>query len=333
MPPKRGNIQRWVVLLYRFAVAVRKTNQDKRHSAEVNCSRQCRHRRKCLPRNISLPLQFLVAMKLSLKPFALAIAALMIPFLLALWIAAIPHKAKADDASCAHSKNPVNCLVKNNAELKALSDEMKKNYAERMARMDADEKEALRYQQQHWLESPESSCGVGRRHPVTEEKLPQFIKCLADFYRDRIESLTQRCEVDESHTVEEMATWKTPWSGKVPAGFKIDNRMLDFVVAPENLINTESYNLPSNELPQARKVGGMLKFEYREVAQCRVQDPEGHWWLAIRHVGGDLSYVREEESETVAQHDEKAAQGRKQAAEERKQLQQEEHQGHTQQSK
>ncbi len=205
---------------------------------------------------------------------------------------AMPHKAQADDAACAHSVVTVDCFIKNDKNLAGLAEEMDKIYRQRKASMDNDEKEAIQNQQQHWLKFRAPSCGLSRHNILTEDKAKAVISCLKTQYRSRIDSLTYQCEVDDSHTVAEMETWKEPLNGKVPAGFKIDNHMVDFVVTPENLIATDLYTLPTSN----SRTDGRLKYGYRDVADCRVQDPDGGWWLILATGGESLYYVPEEDT-------------------------------------
>ncbi len=89
-----------------------------------------------------------------------------------------------------------------------------------------------------------------------------------------------------------------PWSSAIPKDFRIDPRRTPFTVS--TLVGpTNVYWLPSTDLG-ARNIGfgiGSSWKTYRDVAECRVQAPDGRWWLALRQRGGDLSYVPEDQTE------------------------------------
>lgn len=229
----------------------------------------------------------------------------------------MPAVVKADSVRCANSQAPVECVIQADKSLTALGDEMNKAYEQRMAPMNEDEKAAFKYQQEYWLKMRAPSCGLSKLDALTTDRVTKAATCLTAHYHDRIASLAYQCEVDEGHTVEEMATWKEPWSDKVPAGFKIDQRMVAFVVTPDNLTVIPIHSLPLDKPQDPQKPTGLLKYGYRDVAQCRAQDPEGHWWLVVGH--RSLSYVPEEQTMTVAKYTAKVAHDNKSWREEHKQ--------------
>ena len=91
-----------------------------------------------------------------------------------------------------------------------------------------------------------------------------------------------------------------PWANVVPKDFKIDSRRVPFAVS--TLVGpTRVYDLPSLELGDrnVRALVGSSWNTYRDVAECRAQGPDGQWWLVLRHVGGDLSYIPEDQTELI----------------------------------
>jgi hypothetical protein len=136
-------------------------------------------------------------------------------------------------------------------------------------------------------------------------------QCLAELYRERVAVLHQRCEIDNDHTVEEMAGWEKPWSDKVPKGFKVQDHLMTFVVTYDAWV-TESLNLPSEDLPAARRGAAILKASYTEMAHCRAIGPDGRVWLAAAMRDGNLSYVLETDTMPATQFDAELARARKQ---------------------
>lgn len=220
----------------------------------------------------------------------------------------VDQLAATDSLNCTNSKTPVECIVQADKNLKALADEMGKAYEQRMAPMDDDEKAALKYQQERWLEMRASLCGLSRSGALTSDRAKKAGICLAKYYQGRIENMKYQCEIDEGDTVGEMTTWKEPWSDKVPAGFKIEQRMVAFVVTPANLTIMELRSLP---LSTGHSLA-LLKYGYKDVAQCRVQDPDGRWWLAVGGKKVNLSYVPEDQTMTTKAYKDKVNQDNKQ---------------------
>jgi len=91
-----------------------------------------------------------------------------------------------------------------------------------------------------------------------------------------------------------------PWSNKVPRDFKIDQRRVRFSVS--TLIGpADVYWLPSAELGP-RNIGfgiGSSWRTYQDVAECRVQAPDGRWWLVLGGKEDGLSYVPEDQTEAA----------------------------------
>jgi hypothetical protein len=175
-------------------------------------------------------------------------------------------------------------------------------FSERLAGIGRSERRALTDDQKHWLRFRAPSCSLPDVGRLDNASLDAAVPCVAALYRDRIGVLNQRCEIDESHTLEEMATWNKPWSTKVPSGFKVDERLMTFVITVKAWI-AESYNLPSEDLLAARVAGGGLKTPSREMALCRVTGPNGKRWLASPMRDGALSYVLESATEPASEWD------------------------------
>lgn len=116
--------------------------------------------------------------------------------------------------------------------------------------------------------------------------------------------MKDRCEIDETRSVEQMASSKDQMFDKVPAGFKVDNRFVAFIVTPRA---TQSRKLP---LATFRASVNLL-YGYKGIATCRVQDLEGNWWLAAR-AGSILLYIPEEDTETQAKYRKDLLRGREQ---------------------
>jgi hypothetical protein len=112
-----------------------------------------------------------------------------------------------------------------------------------------------------------------------------------------------RCQIDQKHSLEEMSAWHQPCSSRVPRGFKIDQRKAPFAVSTLNG-PIRTYSLPSDTPGQGKVLAlvGSSWRTYREDAECRVEAPDGRWWLATRDVGNDLSYVLQSETETPLKH-------------------------------
>lgn len=110
-----------------------------------------------------------------------------------------------------------------------------------------------------------------------------------------------RCVTDQKHSLEEMAASPKPWSSMVPRGFKIDPHKVAYAVS--TLVGPiPTYTLPTDAPGQGRTLAyiGSDWATYREIAECRVEAPDGRWWLAVRNAGGDLTYVLQ--SQTEANH-------------------------------
>ena len=78
---------------------------------------------------------------------------------------------------------------------------------------------------------------------------------------------------------------------KVPRGLEIETRKITFAV--QNPM--AGFDFPSD---QAR-TNYVLKPPYRDVAQCRVKDEFGPWWLALRSIDQTLSYIHESDTSIV----------------------------------
>jgi hypothetical protein len=163
-------------------------------------------------------------------------------------------------------------------------------FRERLSVLTPDERKALTERQTNWLRFRAPSCSLPHSAKIDIVRLNEAVPCLAAVYTDRIGVLKERCEVDESHTLSDMAAWDKPWSPQVPKGFRVDGGLMTFVISWETWI-TQSYNLPSEDLPAARVAGVNLKAPYRDMALCRVIAPDGKRWLASPMRDGSLSYV------------------------------------------
>lgn len=91
------------------------------------------------------------------------------------------------------------------------------------------------------------------------------------------------------------------WDSTVPKEFKIDQRRVAFTVS--TLVGpAQVYWLPSTTLG-GQNVGygiGSSWRTYRDVAMCRVQAPDGRWWLVLQLKGGGLSYIRQDQTEPTS---------------------------------
>jgi len=104
-----------------------------------------------------------------------------------------------------------------------------------------------------------------------------------------------QCDNDASHALQDMASWKEPWSKEVPKGFKIDQRRVAFAT-DMSIGRVPEYSLPSDDPKEGQVLDYIGSFfsAYKGTAACRVQAPDGRWWLAIRNkVDGNLSYALE----------------------------------------
>ena len=227
---------------------------------------------------------------------------------LALSVFNIPSTSFATDGTiCASNLAPIECILQRNEQLADVAHEVNDAYEKKLSSLDMSIKSSFIAEQKNWLKSRAPSCGLPKKGSLSSEKITQAISCLLDVYQDRMAGLKQQqCEIDDNHTVIEMATWKDPWSNKVPAEFNVDQRMIAYTIiwkAPKFEM-TQSYNLPSKSLSAAKQAGALLKSPYSGLALCRVQDPEGVWWLVQRGRYGVLSYILEADTkldaETVA---------------------------------
>jgi hypothetical protein len=76
-----------------------------------------------------------------------------------------------------------------------------------------------------------------------------------------------------------------------PKGLKIDNRPAPFF-ASDGVAS--EYPLPAHENEFA-STGG-YRFLGKFMSPCRVQDPDGRWWVVVRH-RTDLGYIPSEKTE------------------------------------
>jgi hypothetical protein len=88
-----------------------------------------------------------------------------------------------------------------------------------------------------------------------------------------------------------------PWSNKVPKDFRIDSRRTAFTVG-SSVGSSPDYALPSLKLGERNLLASIGRpwSTDQQTAECRVQGPDGRWWFVLRHVGGDLSYVPEDQT-------------------------------------
>ena len=204
---------------------------------------------------------------------------------------ASPQVAKPG-VDCTKASLATERMICANANLSALDREMARVFHEQVAGLAADERKALTGDQRHWLRFRAQLCSLPQSAKVRVARLKAVVPCIAELYRERIRVLKGRCEIDEYHTVDDMAAQEKPWSTRVPKGFKVDGGRRIFVISEEAWI-TQSYNLPSQDLPAARVAGANLKAPYRAMALCRVTGPDGKRWLVSQMRDGTLDYVLE----------------------------------------
>jgi uncharacterized protein YecT (DUF1311 family) len=223
-----------------------------------------------------------------------------------LMIGASMGARSAAGLDCAAVGTPVERAISSDKTLSALDGEMGQAYQERLANLSSDEAAGLDWQQHYWLRFRAPSCLLPPSGAVDSKKLAASVACLRELYVGRIGDLRQRCEPDESKTIEDMARdatadWKHPYFSKVPKSFDIDQHLYFYVVRPEVWV-TKSYNLPSRKLANPLASSG-LRYPGRSLALCRVQAPNGVWWLANGFSGGTLSYTPEKDTVPAAQYD------------------------------
>lgn len=193
------------------------------------------------------------------------------------------------DASfnCRKSQTAIERTICSNDKLRTLDRDLAWAFRSRLAELDEVGRGALTKDQKHWLYIRDVVCM--KRQPGL------LITCLLDYYRARIGIVAEHCKVDEAHALEDMAKWDEPWSRKAPRGFTSEEHVITFEV-PEDGDWIESYNLPSLDLPQARRAGTNLGPGSRGFSLCRVLGPDGRRWLAAPAADGNLFYVREDET-------------------------------------
>jgi hypothetical protein len=163
------------------------------------------------------------------------------------------------------------------------------------------EKAALQFQQDLWLQFRISVCIPGVNTAITQDDIKGSLPCLSETYQSRIAGLMHQCEVEKDQSFDEMSAQKEATFSKAPDGFNIDNHMVEFVVT-QNV--TELRSLPTRTARSFVK----LHAGYRNVADCRVQGPDGQWWLVIGngHNNGRLAYLEAQAVTTEMQVDNKA---------------------------
>jgi hypothetical protein len=182
--------------------------------------------------------------------------------------------------------------------LSGLDNEMARTFRQRVAALNKTERKLLTESQSHWLRFRAPSCSLPSSGTINARQISDAVPCLAAVYRDRIRVLMQRCEVDNEHSLEEMAAWDQPWSSKVPRGFQVEEHLMAYNVTGVARITT-AYNLPSENLPAARRAAvGVNRVE----AFCRAIGPDGKRWLASPLRDGNLSYVPESATEPAPTH-------------------------------
>lgn len=234
--------------------------------------------------------------------------------LVAFIFAAMTIGSVADAASldCASARTAVERVICSSKALSVLDDDMAGAYRNRLLGLSKDEAIGLRWDQQRWLKFRDERCGQARS--TEKARMLDAASCLEDEYRDRIDALRMRCEVDELKTIEDMAAAEVKGDyavlAKVPKGFIVDQHLAYYVVGqdPNWTVrpSTGVYSLPSSKLGTkfAEVEASVFGALYRGLALCRVKAPDGTGWLAERGRGGYLSYLIESDTTPAAQYDE-----------------------------
>ena len=198
------------------------------------------------------------------------------------------EKETVFDEKCNADEIPAECIFSSDKKLSSLRDQVHLAYKQRLHTLSGIEREFLETDQAHWESTTDPDCSITATQLLKRDRLPSTKDCLEDRYNDRVAALKQKCEIDETHTLNDMLALPKSGLSKVPLGLNVDNKLGAYIT----IRNTRGYQFPSFIAPSTYGLS-MRQGGVRLLALCRVQGLNGEWWLVSRNKGGDLSYVPE----------------------------------------
>ncbi len=205
----------------------------------------------------------------------------------------------APSFDCAKAAEISEKIICGNDELAALDVELSKLYSARLSELDSFGNAALRKDEKAWIDHRMRFCAP----PLVKDDIESRTLCILRSYRQRVAAMRGTCEVDNDHSLEEIADMKQPWSIKLPKGFSTKPDVQIY----RNSDNVTNFNLPSTSLPSARRAAwGMRCCSGGWLMTCKVTAPDGTEWL-VQNSGESLSYAPTTNLEPASAYDERAA--------------------------
>jgi hypothetical protein len=214
--------------------------------------------------------------------------------LLLVWLFSVPvfsGAASVEQGACRSPRLPVDRFVCADPTLRHLAENIEKRFRIRIAGAGAEERAGLREIYAGWLKFRMPECGESADAQIRPAESATLKKCLLQLYETGPEPQMARCQVNATETLADLIA-KGVWvSTTVPHGFIITGGFQRFGLAA-GVNRAQAYWLPSAGLVDHRNFAYGTGAATHSVAQCRARAPDGTEWLAVRHPGGFLSYLR-----------------------------------------
>ncbi len=208
------------------------------------------------------------------------------------------HAQPKPSFACKRATEISQKIICGNADLAELDARLTAVYAARRAELDRAGQAALNRNQKTWVEGRAKACAP----PAVKDDTESRVDCLREFYQHRLSALNGVCETGD-YTVYEMANSKTPWSMKLPRGFKAKPDVQVY----RNTAFVMNNNLPSEDLIAASSSGeGMPCCGGERLMTCLATGPNGAEWL-VSTDGKHLYYALAKDMEAASTYDARIA--------------------------